>query len=548
MCRRPEEWTGGWFYLRMSDGSCEAILNPIVNFYSDSAQPHTVLSLPDLIPGILDPIDEVQSRGGEFILRGGLNDPICSQLNDVMEENDAPVFGRLNDGSWLMFDPRMDLEDNTLESHIADGGGLVRSLTALKTKCANAPRTFLNEEQCSLSDSSMTCGSAGTPSVQVELIAENIIALHDLTGQYVYAIVGLPLRDNDNVTQPSPCVPNLRSRWEILDAAQCTQTSMGAETNATLVKLLQQSATLDLNPGLRDITFPITGMSCSSNHVTLVEAEIIINSKCFRRVHPEHLSVFDFTYWTEDDTHPGDMIAAMNNHPNPITKWMDLNRSAILLYPAKPPSNPNSTLRAHPIHRWDMYSPRFPKVGRFGDIKKFVDLPNEIRTVDVAEYFGADTAVTGGGILVCGSPYETANDLTKGYVFEVSTERETDWDLSRQREFIWTQIGLTAPDQLRQRVAWAFAQFLVVARGAIEVEGSHTESFLTYYDIFVRNAFGNYRDMLREISYSALMAENLSMLASKSAAYMWENQQIVTFADENFVSLSFHRFVMFLMP
>jgi hypothetical protein len=269
------------------------------------------------------------------------------------------------------------LEDNTLESHIADGGGLVRSLTALRTKCANAPCMFLNEEQCSLADSSTACGSAGTPSVQVELNAENIIALHDLTGQYIYAIVGLPLRDNDNATQPSPCVSNLRSRWEILDAAQCTQTPMGAESNSTI----------DLNQGLRDITFPSTGMSCSSNHVTLVEAEIIINSKCFRRVHPEHLSVFDFTYWTEDDTHPGNMIAAMNNHPNPITKWMDLNRSAIFLYPAKPPSNPNSTLRAHPIHRWDMYSPRFSKVGRFGDIKKFVDLPNEIRTVEVVEYF-----------------------------------------------------------------------------------------------------------------------------------------------------------------
>ena len=98
MCWRPEEWTGGWFYLRMSDGSCQSILNPIVNFYSDSAQPHTVLSLPDLIPGVLDPIDEVRSRGGEFILHGGLNDPICSQLNDVTEENDAPIFGRLNDG------------------------------------------------------------------------------------------------------------------------------------------------------------------------------------------------------------------------------------------------------------------------------------------------------------------------------------------------------------------------------------------------------------------------------------------------------------------
>ena len=59
---------------------------------------------------------------------------------------------------------------------------------------------------------------------------------------------------------------------------------------------------------------------------------------------------------------------------------------------------------------------------------------------------------------------------------------------------------------------------------------------LTYYDIFVRNAFGNYRDILREIAHSPLMGENLSFLQSKSAAYMWENQQVVTFADENFVS------------
>lgn len=62
---------------------------------------------------------------------------------------------------------------------------------------------------------------------------------------------------------------------------------------------------------------------------------------------------------------------------------------------------------------------------------------------------------------------------------------------------------------------------------------------LTYYDIFVRNAFGNYRDMLREIAHSPLMGENLSFVQSKSAAYMWENQQMISFADENFVSCLF---------
>ena len=110
------------------------------------------------------------------------------------------------------------------------------------------------------------------------------------------------------------------------------------------------------------------------------------------------LSVYDFTHWTLMNTHPGNMIAEMNNHSHPITKWMDINRSAILTYPATAQPN-NPILRAHPIHRWDMYSPRFSKVGRFGDTIKFVDLPNEIRQVEVAEHFGADTVVDGGGIV-----------------------------------------------------------------------------------------------------------------------------------------------------
>jgi uncharacterized protein (DUF1800 family) len=40
--------------------------------------------------------------------------------------------------------------------------------------------------------------------------------------------------------------------------------------------------------------------------------------------------------------------------------------------------------------------------------------------------------------------------------------------------------------------------------------------------------------VLKEISYSPLMAENLSFLQSKSAAYMWEHLDKIAFADENF--------------
>ncbi len=73
----------------------------------------------------------------------------------------------------------------------------------------------------------------------------------------------------------------------------------------------------------------------------------------------------------------------------------------------------------------------------------------------------------------------------------------------------------------------------MVVTGAIGDARHHTEWFFTYYDIFVRNAFGNYRDILREISYNPLMAENLSFLKSKSSAYLWETN-VKAQADENF--------------
>lgn len=63
-------------------------------------------------------------------------------------------------------------------------------------------------------------------------------------------------------------------------------------------------------------------------------------------------------------------------------------------------------------------------------------------------------------------------------------------------------------------------------RSALKNEIGQTEGFLSYYDIFVRNAFGNYRDILREVSYSSYMAETLTFLASKSSAYMLERYRI----------------------
>ena len=84
---------------------------------------------------------------------------------------------------------------------------------------------------------------------------------------------------------------------------------------------------------------------------------------------------------------------------------------------------------------------------------------------------------------------------------------------------VWLNAQIKAEDQLRQRVAWALSQIFV-----INVDGvgrtQETELYANYYDIFVRNAFGNYRDVMREVSFSAVMGAMLSFTYTKSIGYV----------------------------
>lgn len=50
----------------------------------------------------------------------------------------------------------------------------------------------------------------------------------------------------------------------------------------------------------------------------------------------------------------------------------------------------------------------------------------------------------------------------------------------------------------------------------------------------MKNAFGNYRDIIKEVAYSPLMADMLSYFDSKSTEYSWKRYRMRQFADENF--------------
>src|SRR5210317_1491220 len=79
--------------------------------------------------------------------------------------------------------------------------------------------------------------------------------------------------------------------------------------------------------------------------------------------------------------------------------------------------------------RWSTNAEKFPMLGRFGDVALFVDLPNEVRTDEVAEHFGEASAETGSGVVTCGSPNEVANDPTHGKYYIPAHELGTDWGL-----------------------------------------------------------------------------------------------------------------------
>lgn len=76
--------------------------------------------------------------------------------------------------------------------------------------------------------------------------------------------------------------------------------------------------------------------------------------------------------------------------------------------------------------------------------------------------------------------------------------------------YAWFDINMSNQDYLRQRVALALSEiFVVSANSGLNAMG---DGIATYYDILSDNAFGNFEDLLREITYNTSMGFYLSHL------------------------------------
>ncbi|MHA7872085.1 MAG: DUF1800 family protein, partial [Hyphococcus sp.] len=80
--------------------------------------------------------------------------------------------------------------------------------------------------------------------------------------------------------------------------------------------------------------------------------------------------------------------------------------------------------------------------------------------------------------------------------------------------FSFWRNAVSGEDQMRQRMAFALSQILVISTAADEL-AFFPEAVAYYQDILVRNAFGNYRDLLEEVTYSPAMGYYLTYLQNQ---------------------------------
>mmetsp|Transcript_19333 Transcript_19333/g.27328 ORF Transcript_19333/g.27328 Transcript_19333/m.27328 type:complete len:1758 (+) Transcript_19333:76-5349(+) len=467
-----------------------------------------------------------------------------------------PIFGKLILDSghiWMLYDPRHVGLENTPENPLPDGGGRYAAAegsqshlqTATVTPyenimCANVPRSFYNEDSCRLSTDTYACQPQTTIKFAIFLDDEAIVTFYNLTQRWVFAITDLPMpADSQAGIEYEVCKHRRDTYVRFLrmdDATLCNGNTLIEEETATVfANLIREGGNSDLQatalPRVKNV-IKRSSVGCASNDVAVVNLGYIMSDNvCWKHVHPDDHNVYDFSTWAgllpdgSDAKHPGgaDMI---RNYE----------------YQSKLPF-PNS----HPLQRWIDSKSNFTLIGTYGDNVQYETLPGVLQNSQLASQLGyVSVNPTGDAIVVCGSPGEVASDpslgsgydynrferLSGGGTWAVGETTPTSWHVA-QKTTIWSNIALKAADQLRQRVAWALSQILVIAPDILGDQRS-TESTISFYDIFVRNAFGNYFQVLKEVAFHEKMGEMLSFMDSRSFQWTKDSYSVASYPDENF--------------
>ena len=425
------------------------------------------------------------------------------------------------EGETFAHDPRLQLLENTVE---APASGLVAAASAaggtVANACPSVVKTRFNKAGCVVTD---TCSPIAYSSSLFTLDDARLRQFYTVGHTYVYSVDALRLEDDYAV---SPCDGGI-SRWRRIGDTCSSTTALDSETLASLAAAF--AASHDTNAHVRDVI--VSQGNCTSllDGVSTLGATIAVAGGCWQHVHPATLNVYDFALWTL--SHPGSATGASQSVRirNPITAVAETGSSTLYL--------PHH----HLMYQWGEGERLLGRglLGRLGDQVDFAALPTSVQSPEMAALVGASGTSLVGGAEACGSEGEVANEPERDHFFKIWTTAfengldalYRDYQTGTGKKSVWLEIAVHGADQLRQRVAWALSQVIVTGEEgltAAKVVQTATEAYTSYYDIMVRHGFGSFEALLREVSYSPVMAKFLTF---------FRNQGLVgsgSFPDENY--------------
>ncbi|MCU0932633.1 MAG: DUF1800 domain-containing protein [Serpentinimonas sp.] len=167
-------------------------------------------------------------------------------------------------------------------------------------------------------------------------------------------------------------------------------------------------------------------------------------------------------------------------------------------------SSSPATNVSRPLVTTQLDAVRLANQGSFGPTELLV---TQIRRQGAERWIAAQMALNSSRYTSGGS--DAVHRHTARDVDFCSGRGEHCWrDFHQSTPLLWDfyRNAVEGPDQLRQRVALALQQFLVVSN--LEVSGTY--GFRYYYNTLLQEAFGNYREILRKVILSPLMGDYLN--------------------------------------
>ena len=127
------------------------------------------------------------------------------------------------------------------------------------------------------------------------------------------------------------------------------------------------------------------------------------------------------------------------------------------------------------------------------------------------------------------NPYSINEYLTDND--KVFNKEKASFQSPRYRLSAWFDTVLLADDQLRHKVTYALSQ-IIVESDFEPIFTRRGEALARYFDILYHNAFGQYEDLLNEISFSSSMGLFLTYNGNRKA-YL-NDANVTIYPDENY--------------